>query len=105
MAGRILATLAEYAVLVPASMFGVLARLGLVAVSQCQWACTRQYPFRGDLETDSGCLDRSGKCRLSTCMGSRCRMCYHGHGPDMEVADIKDVSPYSRTSAIRTVTY
>jgi hypothetical protein len=64
-------------------------------------ACTRQYPFRGVPETDSRCLDRSGKRRLSARMGSRCRMCHHGHGHGMEVADIEDVSPCSGTSADR----
>jgi hypothetical protein len=64
-------------------------------------ACTRRCSSRSDLETDSRCLDRSGKRRLSTRMGSRCRMCHHGHGHGMEVADIEDVSPCSGTSADR----
>jgi hypothetical protein len=41
---QLVSTIAEYAILVPASMFGVLARLGLVALSQCKGLMYRCLP-------------------------------------------------------------
>ena len=45
--GQLVSMIAEYAILVPASMFGILARLGLVAVSQCKGLNRRYLPSSG----------------------------------------------------------